>query len=333
MTVKELNTTIYFSLSNNYIQTETANRYSFFYDFIQKEFTRFLNLLNELNEDELKLIAKDNDIFYESSLTRRRFKNLMKFITDKLLEILQYCYKGDFWYAGFLLQTLMGENNKKMKRYLIEPYIEYFEYKLVLNRIWYRMRDEYANREVNDCWHLPYNLRHFVNAGRYSMQGFPCLYLADSLETANAELRELELGKNRWYSEFKLKEKHKKLFLLDLSIPNFNIEILDKVSLDLIITYPVRLLCSVKTSHEGNYFHEEYYIPQLMCQLLMASKIGKLSAYTHKGILFSSTANKGGLNCVLPAIYKNNIPPKEGHSNILNDLFEASKPIIFKRIL
>lgn len=328
MTIKDLNTAIYFSLSNNYIQIETANRHSFFYDFIQKEFSHFLNLLNNLNEDELKQIAKNYDIFYELPLTKRRFKNLMNFITDKLLEILRYCYKGDLWYAGSLLQALMGESNKKMQEYLIEPYIEYFKYRKLDKIEWYRMRDSNAWESVDNCWHLPYNLRHKASAGRFNMEGFPCLYLADSLETANAELGNIEFGKLRWYCKFKLKQNKKNLFLMDLSIPNLNEELTEKEELDLIITYPIRLLCSVKTSHKGNSFHEEYYLPQLMCQMLMTSKIGIL--YKGKGMIYSSTKNLNGINCILPAIYNGIIPPQKGYSNILLDLFETSKPIIYK---
>ena len=328
MTIKDFNTAIYFNLTNNYIQIETANHHSFFYDFIKKEFSYFFNLLKDLDEDELIFIAANNDIFYELPLSKRRFINLMKFITDKLLEILQYCYKGDLWYAGSLLQSLMGENNKKMKRYLIEPYIEYFKYRKLDKIEWYRMRDSNTWESVDNCWHLPYNLRHKASVGRFNMEGFPCLYLADSLETANAELGNIEFGKLRWYCKFKLKQNKKNLFLIDLSIPNFTEQLTEKESLDLIITYPIRLLSSVKTMHSSNSFHEEYYFPQLMSQMLMSSKMG--IQYKSKGIVYSSTKRTDGLNCILPAIFNSMTPLQQGYSNILLDLFETSKPIIYK---
>ena len=57
----------------------------------------------------------------------------------------------------------------------------------------------------NNCWHIPYEIRRYASYSRYSMAGMPCLYLADSKETANIECGKVQEGKQRWFSRLKKK--------------------------------------------------------------------------------------------------------------------------------
>lgn len=60
------------------------------------------------------------------------------------------------------------------------------------------------------------SLRHKAFAGRYSLLGYPCLYLADSKDTCNAKLGELK-NEMRIVTSFTLL---KSISLYDLSIPS-----------------------------------------------------------------------------------------------------------------
>ena len=52
--------------------------------------------------------------------------------------------------------------------------------------------------------------------------------------------------------------------------------------------------------------------------------------FSYKGFVYSSTANIGGENYVLPALYKQQKPLLSGISPELEKLFEATKPTEYK---
>lgn len=153
-----------------------------------------------------------------------------------------------------------------------------------------------------------------IDSNRFGLQGLPCLYLADSKKTAEMEIRPLEEGKTRWISEF---VPLKLIPVLDLrfygiNIPS-NLGFYD--AFKLLITFPMRLLCSIKVKNEKDNFHEEYYFPQLLSHLILVY----LKEHTNdrlyhgaKGIMFDSTQNIKGFNIIIPASYRDKKPPKSG---------------------
>ena len=187
------------------------------------------------------------------------------------------------------------------------------------------MVDVKIGEELNDCWHIHYEKRSFASYSRYSLSGIPCLYLADSENTARSECGNVQEGKQRWVSCFRPR-KEKTLFF-DLRIPA-NDEFNRYNLINLIITYPIRFLCSVKVQKTDGYYHEEYYFPQLLFHLFFMSDLTDLHS-SYKGFVYSSTANIGGENYVLPALYKQRKPLLNGISPELKKLFEASKPAVY----
>ena len=293
-----------------------------FYYFVESLMNKYRDYVNTIDEEVLKLALEQHG-FWIGNKTRRRFCNLINYISKQSLNILATCYTGDIWGAGRKLSYLLCADSKIIE-YLIEPLANTFESKINIDDCLYRMRD--SNNAIDDCWHVPYNLRNLTVNYRYSLAGFPCLYLADSLETADKEMGMLKKGCNRWVSKFSVKREQ---VYIDLGIYQ-EATIKSKDSADLInylLTFPVRLLCSIPKNEKDN-FHEEYYFPQLMLYCLCVCDNKNVRRYD--GIAYSSTVNKGGVNYVLPARYKGMRPPKYGHSQDLLNAFTASTPEIYK---
>ena len=308
------------SKTNSYRELRKDN--PIFYYFVESLMNNYRDYVKTIDEEELKLALEQHG-FWVGDKTRRRFCNLINYISKQSLNILASCYTGDIWEAGHKLSDFLCFDSKIIE-YLIEPLANSFETKLYIKDCLYRMRD--SKNPIDDCWHVPYNLRKLTENYRYSLAGFPCLYLADSLETANKEMGRLKTGNNRWVSKFSV---NREQVYIDLEIfQGATIKSKDYVDLiNYLLTFPVRLLCSIPKYKEDK-FHEEYYFPQLMMYCLCVCENENVRRYD--GIAYSSTINKRGVNYVLPARYKGMIPPKYGHSQNLLNAFTASIPEIYK---
>lgn len=301
-----------------------------FYEFVELEFNTYLAGLNQIPSNEFERILESDLLYYKyfkPTYTKKRFLNCMKKVCKDYLSILQYCYKGDFFSAHQLFDSLL--NTQRYGKYFGDIYINFLRLKLP-KPDFYRMRDELKHDEngteitIDNCWHIPFNLRNKAYIGRYSMDGYPCLYLADTPETCDAELGNLKDNKNRWVSMFDVQD----IFLYDLRIPT-NQNINDAVEFDIfqmLVCYPLILLCSCKKQNDG--FNEEYYIPQLLFHHVI---VNGNRGIRMGGIAYSSTQYKGGYNLAIPAIYDGMIPPSEGYSKILVAKLFPSKPTIYKK--
>lgn len=301
-------------LNNDRFEGET------FYEFVKHRLYKYKKDLNLIDENEFCILLDNYN--FKGKKTKLRFINAVSVIIDECIHILQCCYKGDIWRAGELLEDLMLTRHK-LNRYLEDYYINCFRHKLLKCDVLFRMRDCKKGEQPKDCWHVPYEKRNITSSSRYSFAGVPALYLADSIDTANKEIGELEECNDRWYSEFIL---NNKLFMLDLTIPSKDTtDIADKTeTIDYLLTFPIRLLCSIQTVSSGAC--EEYYFPQLFCHWL--SKENKDISIKFYGIVYSSTIHLGGVNYVFPAFYSSKEPIK-GHSPILLELFEATSPKLY----
>lgn len=307
---------------------DTYNK-SLFY-FIKDKLSWYESMVKAL--DKKDFAASSDDVFFKGSFTFMRFNNLIHRLVEAYIHILQSCYKGDIFYSSDLLYNLLLGRMNRLNQYLVEPYINYFDFEVVTDKIFYRMRDEKCGNEVTDCSHVPFNLRKNIDSNRFSLQGLPCLYLADSKETADKELGSLNNERCRWVSEFVLK---RPVYLFDLRFRSLtsNQQMGDYDYLKLLITYPIRLLCSLKVKDDSDSFHEEYYIPQLLSHLILVylKEHPNVELYHGtEGILFDSTKNEGGYNLIIPASYKEMNPPQKGHSPVVMNMFEERNVSIFK---
>lgn len=317
-------------LYSNRILNEWDTYNNSLYYFIKENLSRYESILKTIDKKDFAICS--DEIFFKGCFTYMRFNNLIHRLVEAYIHILQSCYKGDLYNSSVLLYNLLLGRTNKLNKYIIEPYINYFNFEVFTDKVFYRMRDEANGNEVKDCSHVPFNLRKKIDSNRFSLQGLPCLYMADSKETADKELGSLNNKKCRWVSEFVLK---RPVYLFDLrfrSLPSYQ-QTDEYELLKLLITYPIRLLCSLKVKDDSDSFHEEYYIPQLLSHLILVylKEHPNMELYHGtEGILFDSTKNEGGYNLIIPASYKEMNPPQKGHSPVVMNMFEERNVSIFK---
>ena len=135
----------------------------------------------------------------------------------------------------------------------------------------FRMRSVGDSKEYapKDIFHVPATRRQAISSSRYSIAGYPSLYLTDSLELAR---HEVGLPSSAIASHFRMSEK---LGILDLGIRPDDFDFSgashhrtgERFILSYLCWYPIIAACSfVRADSEG--FHDEYVIPQLLMQWL-----------------------------------------------------------------
>lgn len=129
----------------------------------------------------------------------------------------------------------------------------------------YRIRKDQVDLTKGDgeMFHVPFEKRHLVSSQRYSIPGYPALYLGGDFFTSWCELDKPELiGVS--YAAFKFKEHLK---FLDLGLPYVkNPNLWEKYSL--CAMYPILIACMVRVKYPNAAFKPEYIMPQLMMKLV-----------------------------------------------------------------
>lgn len=192
-----------------------------------------------------------------------------------------------------------------------------------IDRVWYRMRLQEKGKRVfpaKEMFHIPFNLRHKVSLARYSVSGYPCLYISRSIWANWEEMHEPRLSD---FSVSRL-ELQKSIQVLDLRVPLWNDEI-DEVSiLRQLYTIPLVLACSVRTRYPDDNFKPEYIIPQLVMLAITYPDINVMGcAYTStmRNPVFIWPDVKLLDNISLPVMSVNNATPLCPH---LTSLFKIS---------
>lgn len=300
------------------------------YYYVEEKLDFYKNLVAGIDQKELSV--NPDSIFFKGEVTKARLNNFMNRIVENYMRILQFCYKGDFYFASKLLYQMLLCQNSKLHQYLIEPYINFLDFEILSSSVFYRMRDEKIGDPVDNCSHVPFNKISRIDSNRFSLQGLPCLYLADSLETADHECREVGKDYQRWVSEYI----STKIFAVtDLRFRGVEIDSdMDMYdAFKLLITFPIRLLCSLKVKDDSHKFHEEYLFPQLLSHLILVylKEHSNVKLFNGaKGIMYDSTQYECGYNLILPALYSTNEPPKSGQSLIIKELFEEHNVHLYK---
>ncbi|EGR0693846.1 hypothetical protein AB5Q63_004678 [Vibrio parahaemolyticus] len=192
----------------------------------------------------------------------------------------------------------------------------------------YRIRigqDSYnANYSRPDLFHIPFELNHLIGNNRFSLSGFPCLYMSNSIYGAWEELNRPDIDKC-FASKFNLQE----LSFVDISMTpseitsrlNNHVKFLEKQTrplpaelvesfehhlVDYLYIWPVILCCSFKVKN-NSVFKPEYIFPQLVLEWIVSDYPGE-----YDGIKFLSTkslALEGHISVDAKSLAKNYVIP------------------------
>lgn len=198
---------------------------------------------------------------------------------------------------------------------------------------YYRLRSGKIDKKT-DLFHIPWSKRSRIGAYRYSIPGQPCLYLATGLE-----LCFFECGMPSEFSTsiFKLDiPEGEELRFVDFSIDTYNIitnvELwlknrqygqtqTVKYLINYLISFPLRMACSMSVADRSAKFVEEYIIPQQLMKWIVENK-------KYDGILYRTcSANEIArrwqyVNLAMPAVEIEN-----EYSSKLMEMFSVSNPV------
>lgn len=186
-----------------------------------------------------------------------------------------------------------------------------------------------------DMFHIPYELRHLVSSQRYSIPGFPSLYLGSSIYIAWRELgcpelntivtSRVETRDNVKMLDFGYAPQYEPRMFGTLETHYEGSELISEKFISRIVCWPLLAACSIKVMHKNGNFKPEYIIPQVLLQLVRNNIIGD----DIDGIRYFSM----NVDYDMPSLLIHNnfvFPVKEARSNgqckILRDKFFLTEP-------
>lgn len=134
------------------------------------------------------------------------------------------------------------------------------------NATYFRVRKKGKKRmiEAKDLFHVPFELRGKCATYRYSVPGYPSLYLSHRLKIACLET-DISRCDSYYSSCFKAASPHGWRFI-DLSLPSNFETVWDRYSF--LVFYPLIMACGLKVKSPRDAFKPEYIIPQLLAQVV-----------------------------------------------------------------
>lgn len=188
----------------------------------------------------------------------------------KLNLIAASCYQGIPSTAYRHLSYMMG---RQIMSDLVWTHIETEEN-------FFRMRT-FADRrngiEYKEMFHIPIKKRRLACTGRYSIPGYPCLYLGKSSYVCWEEMGRPQMS-NCWCSRLKTRVAFD---VLDLRLPLENV-FCDNIARYMVL-FPLLISCMIPMKGEnGDVFKPEYLIPQLIMEWVIKNdKTGIYYTTTH----------------------------------------------------
>lgn len=204
----------------------------------------------------------------------------------------------------------------------------------------YRMRNRKEGQFFSsalDIFHAPFNLRNILKTYRYSVPGYPCLYVADSLYSCWEEMRRPNLD-GFFYVGFRNLEDVK---LLDLRVRR---DLTTKKEIEIYLQMlPWTIACSMQVKESGDVFVPEYIIPQEIFKwLLKKYRNDRKNALTNPcmGIAYTSamedvwfefTKNPSDYHladnmALLTYVPKELVLADAGYCPYLSGIFETTRP-------
>lgn len=138
-------------------------------------------------------------------------------------------------------------------------------YKVKQESIWYRSRLVDGRERVlpaKEMFHVPFELVRKIGNNRFSISGYPCLYLSNTIWACWEEMKEPGL------EDFctSMVKPTKDIDLLDLRFPNNNYN--QKIE-NVLYSLPLIIACSVEVEYPHDPFKPEYVIPQIVMLALV----------------------------------------------------------------
>lgn len=193
-----------------------------------------------------------------------------------LMEDIQEVCKGVEDCLNLYSRANIGDCIKKMHQIISHDF--FCAYRVEEGSLWYRSRmveDRKKVLKAKEMFHVPFELVRKIGNNRFSISGYPCLYLSNTIWACWEEMKEPAM------EDFctSLVKPTKDIELLDLRFPNTNYkQIVEKV----LYSLPLIIACSVEVECPDDPFKPEYILPQIVMLALVNHE-------KYQGCSFTST--------------------------------------------
>lgn len=281
------------------------------------ELTRLLDLYREM--------LKHHTIDGENCLYAVPY--IHSFITKqipKLKKLFRYYSKGKIIEFNDISASLFRTQANRQNAVSFFPITTIEE-----NSFWFRARK--PNLETRFCredlFHVPFRKRGIVGSERFSLLGYPCLYLGKTLKCVDAETGGSGI---KAVSCFKTNQKIR-VFDFTFFSPDHKTDNTARL-IDNILSYPLKIAASIPSNagKQRNEYIPEYIIPQLLLHCALKNRDGMKA----DGIMYTSTKAileyitdehySDYTNIVIPSVFIK----EKGLCSHLNSLFSLTEPEI-----
>lgn len=199
--------------------------------------------------------------------------------------------------------------------------------KIPENTSFYRARsDNGSHFKREDLFHIKFELRHIVSTNRYSIPGFPAIYLGDTTYVCWEEFNRCKL-RDLWFVKI---ENQKELNILQIQriedlldeLRNINKDWQLTYLLRYLLTFPLALACTVKVLNPNGSFKPEYIIPQLLSEYISTKDEIDGIKFPSTKVEYSSLTNVKAYNYVFPV----KKIAKSEFCSVLKDNFHLTEP-------
>ncbi|WP_405296555.1 hypothetical protein [Algibacter sp. Ld11] len=253
----------------------------------KEDYKTFVNRV--LNEFLKKIDNVENfeDVPFNKFLLNER----QNFLVNQLKSTISIYYDGKPAQALKEIKPALDSNIKDFEDFLnvreFEPSSNFFRIRIHKHN--YPLKSE-------NFFHIPFDLRGKIKTQRFSIPGFPSLYLGNSAYVCWEELNRPNLND---FQIVRLKST-KHLKVIDLAPPKGdNIEPYEYYKY--LMIWPIVFACSVRVRNYDDFFKPEYIIPQLLLQWVREDNRIDGISYQTTHINFTESLSEGEfLNIVLP---------------------------------
>lgn len=226
-----------------------------YYDFIFKIWKSYYEDLKKLDEESISFL---NGCLSGTGVDLPQPLDVIE-DSRKVYEMVSFCVHD-------ALCGLPSEAFRKMEKFLLGNNLHYVNLLPMIeipeNSFFYRIRHSECT-EQKKLFHIAFEERYKVKSMRYSIPGYPMLYLSSSLKTSYNEYFKDEEKHEFTYAKFQNKEL---LRFVDMGFPRINPEPFELYSF--FTFFPLFMACSIDVEHEKEPFKTEYIVSQILTQFI-----------------------------------------------------------------
>lgn len=281
-------------------------------------FDKYNKHLDELDDEHLvnvNLMMHKLVEHYSGAQATFDLKKDVRAVEEMIVETLVQYFKGLPSESVTAFEKRMLANKKHL--FLLIPQLT------IESNAYYRVRPNpgFDLTKGKDLFHVPFDLRIHCGSYRYSIPGYPSLYLAKRLNVAKLET-EIKDCDVYYAACFRPK---RALCFIDLALPPLFNSISDRYSF--LVFYPLMMACGLQVRYSEAPFKPEYVLPQVMAQVFRLHE----NKDSFDGFSYVSTKvvkpNFMDINMRNFVLWIKGADEESGYSQQLADIFTVSSPI------